>query len=184
MGSSMIQICSVFVQFPRIRVGKFVSNIRLCLLFFNEINMGMQEIQHLFQSHPLLLGSFTLKKKNCLLVISNVGKKCLCRFILENPEELKNWKHGTRITPLPDTGEAIRSRQQKIRFLGSLLGSQCYSWLKEQGAADPALVLSTIVPCSENTFLRRYVNHHPEAMEVWQNLKREIGLNSFTSRAR
>jgi len=74
----MIQICSVFVQFPRIRVGKFVLNIRLCLLFFNEIDMGMQEIQHLFQSHPLLLGSFTLKKTNSLLVISNVGKKRLC----------------------------------------------------------------------------------------------------------
>ena len=59
-----------------------------------------------------------------------------------------------------------------------------YSWLKEQGAADPALALRTIVVCSENTFLRRYVNHRPGAMEVWQNLNREICLNSFTSRAR
>ena len=111
MGYSLIHICSVFVQFPRFRVGKFVSNIRLCLLFLNEIDMGMQEIQHLFQSHPLLLGSFTLKKTNSLLVVSNVGKKRLCRFILENPEELKNWKRGARVTPLPDTGEAMRSRQ-------------------------------------------------------------------------
>lgn len=272
MGSLMNQICSVFLQFPQIRAGKFVSNMRLCLLFFNEIDMGVQEIGYLFRSHPLLLGSCTLKKTNSLLSTLNVGKKRLCQFILENPEELKNWKLGTKVRPLPEAEEVIRSKQQKTQFLLKLgleenssemkkalkvfrgkgaelqerfdcivsagidekdvynmilvspqilnqtkdiieeklyflvnnlgypvsslvnfpsylcytarrvtLRFSMYSWLKEQGAVDPMLALSTILACSENTFLRQHVNRHPRGMEVWQNLKREIYSDSIAS---
>ncbi|XP_038891122.1 transcription termination factor MTEF18, mitochondrial-like [Benincasa hispida] len=268
MGSSMNQICSVFLQFPQIRVSKFVSNMRQCLLFFSEIDMGVQEIGYLFRSHPLLLGLCTLKKTSSLLANLNVGKKRLCQFILEKPEELKNWKLGTRVPPLPDSEN--RSKQQKTQFLLKLgleensremkeafkvfrgkgaelqerfdciveagidekdvykmievspqilnqtkyiieekidfllnnlgypasslvsfpsylsyttqrvtLRFLMYSWLKEQGTADPMLALSTIVACSEKKFLRQYVNHHPRGMEVWQKLKREIYSDSM-----
>lgn len=271
MGSSMIQICSMFMQFPQIRVGKFVSNIRRCLSFFNEIDMGVEEIGYLVRSQPLLLGSYTLKKTNSLLANLNVGKKRLCQFILENPEELKNWKLGTRVTPLPVAGELKRSKQQKTQFLLKLgleensskmkealkvfrgkgaelqerfdciikagidekdvykmievspqilnqtkdkieekidfllndlgypvsslvnfpsylsyttqrvtLRFSMYTWLKEQGTADPTLALSTIIACSENTFLRQYVNHHPQGVEFWQKLKREIYSDSLS----
>lgn len=274
MGSSMMQIYSVFLQFPQMRVGKFVSNIRQCLLFFNEIDMGVQQIGYLFRSHPLLLGSCTLKKTNSLLSILNVGKKRLRQIILENPEELKNWRLGTRVLPLPDNGEVERSKQQKTQFLLKLgleensskmkevfkvfrgkgeelqerfdciveagidekdvrriikvspqilnqskdiielkidllvntfgypvsalvnfssylsysaqrvtLRLSMYSWLKEQGAADPTLALRTVVACSENRFLKLYVHHHPEGMEVWENLKREIYSDSLASPA-
>ncbi|KAL4030466.1 hypothetical protein IC575_008703 [Cucumis melo] len=276
MGCSMIQICSVFLQFPQIRVGKFVSNMRLCLLFFNEIDMGVQEIGYLFRSHPLLLGLCTLKKTSSLLINLNAGKKRICQFILENPEELKNWKLGTRVLRLPDPGGKGKkyANQQKIQFLLKLgleenstkmkkalktfegkgvelqerfnciveagidekdvykmievcpkmlnqkkdiieekidflvnnlglpvstlvtfpsylsyttqrvtLRISMYSWLKKQGTADPMLKLSTMVVCSENTFLRQYVNHHPRGMEVWENLKREIYSDSMVSPA-
>ncbi|XP_038882474.1 transcription termination factor MTEF18, mitochondrial-like [Benincasa hispida] len=274
MGCSMIQICSVLLQFPQIRVGKFVSNMRLCLLFFNEIDMGVQEIGCLFRSHPLLLGLCTLKKASSLLHLLNVGKKRLCQFILENPEELKNWKLGTKVSPLPNSGEIVRSKQQKTQFLlklgleenstkmeealqafqgkgtelqerfdciveagidekdvykmievsprilnqtkdmleekidfflnnlgypvSSLISFPSYlcyatqrvtlriamcNWLKEQGIVLPMLALRTILVCSDDTFLRRYVNHHPRGTEVWENLKREIYSDSMTSLA-
>ncbi|KAA0034914.1 transcription termination factor MTEF18 [Cucumis melo var. makuwa] len=119
MGCSKIQICSVFLQFPQIRVGKFVSNMRQCFLVFNEINMGVQEIGYLFRSHPLLLGLYTLKSTKSLYKFLKAGNKRICQFILENPEELKNWKHGTRILPLPDSEDrsVMGSKQQKPQFL-------------------------------------------------------------------
>lgn len=117
MGCSMVQICSVFLQFPQIRVGEFVSNMRQCFLVFNEINMDVQEIGYLFRSRPLLLGLYTLKRAKSLLGSLNVGKQRLCQFLLENPEELKNLRIGKRVLRLPDSGEVMRSKQQKTQFL-------------------------------------------------------------------
>ncbi|KAA0034913.1 transcription termination factor MTEF18 [Cucumis melo var. makuwa] len=271
MGCSTIQICSMFLQFPQIRVGKFVSNMRQCFLVFNEINMGVQEIEYLFRSHPHILGSYTLKTTKSLFSTLNVGKKRLCQYILENPEELKNLKVGTTVLPLPGSGDIMRSKQQKTQFLLNLgleenskkmkkllrgkgaelqerfdciveagidekdvhkmiqdapkilnqtkdiieekidflvnnlgypvssiisfpsylsyttkrvtLRFLMYNWLKEQGTIKRILQMSTIVSCTENEFLKRYVNHHPRGMEVWENLKREIYSDSMASPA-
>ncbi|XP_059646374.1 transcription termination factor MTEF18, mitochondrial-like [Cornus florida] len=49
-----------------------------------------------------------------------------------------------------------------------------YNWLKDQGTVEPKLALSTIMACSENIFMNRYVNLHPRGPEVWQKLKAEI----------
>ncbi|KDP24607.1 hypothetical protein JCGZ_25523 [Jatropha curcas] len=116
-GSSMNQICSMFLQFPPIQVWKFNLNLRQCFLFLTEIEMEGLEIGKIIRSHPLLLGSCTLKKTNSLLSALNVGKKRLCDIILQNPQEMKNWVMGSKVGKLPNSGERLRSKTLKKKFL-------------------------------------------------------------------
>ncbi|EEF32017.1 conserved hypothetical protein [Ricinus communis] len=115
-GSSKNQICSMFLQFPQIKVGKFLLNMRQCFLFLTEIEMEILEIGKIIRSYPLMLGSCTLKKSNSLLSCLNVGKKRLCNIILQNPQEMKNWVIGSKVNPLP-SDERLRSRMLKNKFL-------------------------------------------------------------------
>jgi hypothetical protein len=117
-GFTMDQIHLMFLQFPRIQVGKFVLNLRLCFLFLNEIEMEVTEIGKIVCSHALLLGSCTLKKTNSLLANLNVGKKRLCKIVQENPQELNNWVLGNRVKPLPRTGEDLIEKSKFLLNLG------------------------------------------------------------------
>ncbi|KAL5545481.1 hypothetical protein UlMin_005168 [Ulmus minor] len=116
-GLTMNQISSMLLQFPQIQVGKFVSNLRKCYLFLSEIEMEVTEIRKFLCSHALLVGSCELKRTNSLLCNLNVGKKRLCDYIRENPEELKNWVMGARIGPLPGSKNSAEIKFQKNKFL-------------------------------------------------------------------
>ncbi|XP_028808675.1 transcription termination factor MTEF18, mitochondrial-like [Neltuma alba] len=116
-GLSVDQISFIFINFPPIRVSKFLSNLRHCFLFLSELEMEAAEIGKIFRSHSLMLGSFTLKKTNSLLSNLNVGKKRLRMFVQDNPLELKNWELGRRVKPLPGTDEEKISRLRKTEFL-------------------------------------------------------------------
>ncbi|XP_015898948.3 transcription termination factor MTEF18, mitochondrial [Ziziphus jujuba] len=116
-GSTTNQICTMFLRFPQIRVGQFVSNMCKCFLFLSEIDMEVTEIGKIVSSHSLLLGSCSLKKTNSLLANLNIGKKRLCSYIQENPQEMKNWVMGMRVKPLPNSGEDLRSQMEKNQFL-------------------------------------------------------------------
>ncbi|XP_062167562.1 transcription termination factor MTEF18, mitochondrial-like [Alnus glutinosa] len=117
-GFTMDQIHLMFLQFPRIQVGKFVLNLRKCFLFLNEIEMEVTEIGKIVRSHALLLGSCALKKTNSLLANLNVGKKRLCKIVQENPQELNNWVLGNRVKPLPRTGEDLIEKSKFLLNLG------------------------------------------------------------------
>lgn len=262
-GSSMDQICSIFLHFSHMQIGKFVSNLRRCFLFLTEIEMDMNEIGKIVRSHPLSLGSCALKKTNTILCSLNVGKKRVRKIIQENPQEMMKWVMGSRIEQIPSSGEESRMLklkflldmglvenpnkmenalkvyrgrgtelqerfdcimkagldrkdvcemiklspqilnqtkeviENKIDFLVNDLGYpvSClvnfpsylsytrqrvelrlamYNWLKEQGSFDSLLALSTIVACTENYFIREYVNQHPRGLEVWQDLKEKL----------
>ncbi|XP_050383237.1 transcription termination factor MTEF18, mitochondrial-like [Argentina anserina] len=114
-GSTRSQICSMFLQFPQIRIVQFVLNLRKCVLVLNEIEMEVAEIEKIVCSHSVLLGSCALKSTNSLLSCLNIGKKRLCRYIQENPEVLKKWVLGRRVEPLPDSEED--SKEKRIKFL-------------------------------------------------------------------
>ncbi|GER57142.1 mitochondrial transcription termination factorfamily protein [Striga asiatica] len=49
-----------------------------------------------------------------------------------------------------------------------------YEWLKEEGSVYPNLALGTILACTEEIFVRTYVNSHPRGNEYWENMKKEI----------
>ena len=97
----MDQRSSMFLQFPEIQVGQFVSNLIKCFLFLHEIGK-------IVCSSPILLGSCTLKKTSSLLSNLNVGKKRLCKYIQENPQELDKWGIRSRVGPLPEDIESQR----------------------------------------------------------------------------
>ncbi|KAJ1396024.1 Transcription termination factor, mitochondrial/chloroplastic [Sesbania bispinosa] len=263
-GLSVNQIVLMFLEFPQIQIGKFFANLRQCLLFLSEIDMQAAVIGRIFQSHSLLLGSFTLKKKNSLLLSLKGGKKRVCRIVQDNPQVLKNWALGRKVQPLESLNEEEESKALKTKFILSLgyvensekmkwafkvfrgkgaelqerfdfivkAGLDCkdvrkmikvspqilnqttnrinmkieyllnegypitdlvsfpsflsytpqrvklrlsmYNWLKDHGAADPGLALSTTIACSEKIFIQQYVKRHPSGIQVWQNLKKEI----------
>ncbi|XP_043690570.1 transcription termination factor MTEF18, mitochondrial-like isoform X2 [Telopea speciosissima] len=120
LGMKMNEISSVFQQFPRIQVGTFLKNLRAGLAFLVEIEMEGEEILQLVHAHPLLLGSFTLKKPNTVLAKLNCGKKRVRGILKEDPEHLRKWVLGSRIDPLPNPGVSQRSLMKKTEFLLNL----------------------------------------------------------------
>ncbi|KAM2341980.1 hypothetical protein ACFX1X_014425 [Malus domestica] len=223
------------------------------------------DIGKFVHTHTLLLGSCSLKKTSSLLTNLNTGKKRLCIYIQENPQELKNWVLGKRVQPFPDSGDDLRSKTQKSKFLFDVgfvdnsdnikealkafrgkgvelqerfdcivkaglspedvctmikispqilnqtkdiieekidflvnqlgypistlvtfprylshkiervqLRILMYNWLKDHGTVDPRLCLSTIVSCSDKSFMTSYVNRHPSGPQVLEDLKNEI----------
>lgn len=120
LGFTMNAMHMFFLQFPPIEFGKFYKNFRHCYLFLIEIELEVEEIQKIIQSHPVLLGLCELKKANSVLANLNIGKKRLCRIIKDDPQEMKKWVLGSRVRPLPSTGEEQRSQMQKSKFLSDL----------------------------------------------------------------
>ncbi|CAK7342382.1 unnamed protein product [Dovyalis caffra] len=114
-GSTMNQICSMFLQFPQMQFEKFVSNLRHCFLFLNEIEMEVHEIGNIFRSHTVMLGSCRLKKSNTLRTALNAANKRICEVIQENPQVLKKWVMGSKIERLPNW--KLKSRMLKTKFL-------------------------------------------------------------------
>ncbi|PIN20009.1 hypothetical protein CDL12_07334 [Handroanthus impetiginosus] len=49
-----------------------------------------------------------------------------------------------------------------------------YKWLKDEGAVRPDLALSTLMSCSEEIFMKNYVNSHPRGPEFWERLKKKV----------
>lgn len=119
LGLSISQVSLVFLEFPQIQVGIFLSNLRRVFQFLSEVDMKSAEIRRIFCSHSVSLGSFTLKKTSSLLSMLNAGKKRIRIVILDNPLVMKNWALGKAVKPIPDTEEERTSRQ-KIEFLLSM----------------------------------------------------------------
>ncbi|KAL2923821.1 Transcription termination factor MTEF18 mitochondrial [Bienertia sinuspersici] len=51
-----------------------------------------------------------------------------------------------------------------------------YKWLVNRNVVRPTLTLSTIIGCTESYFVRKYVNKHPDGLDVWQELKKTISV--------
>lgn len=116
-GLSMENIFSLFLQFPQVQAGKFVSNLRYAFLFLTEMEMEVEDIGRLIRCHSLLLGSCSLKNPKSLLTQLNTGKKRICVIIKENPEELQKWTLGSKVKPLPSSGEDLKSEIHRLNFL-------------------------------------------------------------------
>lgn len=121
-GSTVAQLCSIFQQFPQMRVGQFVSNLKRCVLFLNEIEMEADKIGKIVRSHFLMLGKSMLKRTNSLYAHLNVGKKRLRIYVQENPQELSKWVLGAKLKPLPESEEGGRKQSKllKTKFLVDL----------------------------------------------------------------
>ncbi|TXG64774.1 hypothetical protein EZV62_011768 [Acer yangbiense] len=77
----------------------------------------MQRFVKIIHSHAMFMGSLTFKKPNTILSLLNVGRKRLCEHIQENPLDMKKWVMGSKMEPLPKSGEKEKSQMLKTKFL-------------------------------------------------------------------
>lgn len=119
-GSKRDDIRTVFLEFPKMNVGKFLSNLRQCFIFLTEIDMEAEEIDRIIRSEAPLLGLSTLKKANSMLVNLNVGKKRLRDIIKKNPKEMGNWVLGTKVMRATSLNPDEISMLEKRKFLSRL----------------------------------------------------------------
>ncbi|KAL8459843.1 hypothetical protein ACS0TY_031669 [Phlomoides rotata] len=49
-----------------------------------------------------------------------------------------------------------------------------YEWLRDEGALSRKLAVSSLLACSEDIFVKSYVNSHPRGLEFWKILKKII----------
>ncbi|KAL3851571.1 hypothetical protein ACJIZ3_013453 [Penstemon smallii] len=49
-----------------------------------------------------------------------------------------------------------------------------YAWLRDKGAAKATIAVSTVLACSDERFVKYFVNIHPEGPVMWANLKKSL----------
>ncbi|KAK7270619.1 hypothetical protein RJT34_25921 [Clitoria ternatea] len=76
---------------------------------------------------------------------------------------------GYPLTTLVNFPSYLSYRTERVKLRLSM-----YNWLKDHGAAESGLALSTIISCSDQAFIKLYVNRHPSGLQVWQDLKTKI----------
>lgn len=114
LGSTKDDICSVFLQFPSIKVANFIWNLRRISELLTELDMDPVNIGSTIRPNMTVLGTLSIKRANSILCSLNTGKKRLCDIIIANPLELGNWVRGAKIKRLP---EGMHSHIAKINFL-------------------------------------------------------------------
>ncbi|KAJ8624273.1 hypothetical protein MRB53_032803 [Persea americana] len=119
LGFARNEIITLFLQFPEVIIVDFIENMKQGLAFLIEIGMETKQIVKIVHSHLQILGSCSFKRPNSVLVKLNVGKQRLCGIIKEDPNQLKNWVFGSKISPLPKPSRDPRL-MQKTAFLVTL----------------------------------------------------------------
>ncbi|KAK7396285.1 hypothetical protein VNO78_17187 [Psophocarpus tetragonolobus] len=122
-----------------------------------------------------------LQERLDFIVNAGLDYEVVCKMIRDSPRILNQTtgRINIKIECLVNEGYSISDlvsfpsflsyspRRVKLRF-------SMYNWLKEHGAAEPGLALSTIIACSEKTFEKVYVRRHPSGLQVWQDFKAQI----------
>ncbi|KAL0404986.1 UNVERIFIED_CONTAM: Transcription termination factor MTEF18, mitochondrial [Sesamum radiatum] len=119
-GSTLGDVRTAILQFPKISVVKFTNNLCNCYKFLIEINMDVQEIGRIVRSYPTVLGLCELKKVDSLMSTLNCGKNRLCQMVKDDPCMLKKWVLGVKVDRLEEPKRVLRVRMMKTEFLLSL----------------------------------------------------------------
>nr|GEX47810.1 transcription termination factor MTEF18, mitochondrial-like [Tanacetum cinerariifolium] len=117
-GASRNDILSSFLQFPEIKIREYVLNLSRSYYFLSKIEMDVDSIAKLFCAHPHILGSCSLKGVKTALNSLNSGKRRLCEIIKNNPQELKNFAIGLKVTPLPLSKDCTLEKTKFLLYLG------------------------------------------------------------------
>ncbi|XP_004493712.1 transcription termination factor MTEF18, mitochondrial-like [Cicer arietinum] len=122
-----------------------------------------------------------LQKRFDFIVKAGLTREDVCRMIRVSPQILNQntdrvkmkieylVKEGYSVSDLVTFPSYLS--YTPIRFK---LRMSMYNWLKEQGAAEQGLALSTIIACTDKVFIQQYVNRHPSGLQVWEDLQKEI----------
>ncbi|ERN09581.1 hypothetical protein AMTR_s00029p00164640 [Amborella trichopoda] len=263
VGLQIDEIKGLILQYPSVLAPNITRNFCQGICLLRTVELEIEEIARLVRSYPHILGLCSFKRSELVFRRSKVGKMRLRSMILEDPNLLRNWVVGNKISRVPVTGKDEKSSREKTKFLLKLgyvensdemtkalkkfrgkgdelqerfdslveagldvhdvsnmiklspaVLNQCrevlvkkmdflvndfgyprqslvkfpsylcydmervkvrflmYKWLKEKGVARPNLALGTILACSDERFLKQFVNLHPEGLAVWEKLNK------------
>uniref|UniRef100_A0A0D9X9T5 Uncharacterized protein n=1 Tax=Leersia perrieri TaxID=77586 RepID=A0A0D9X9T5_9ORYZ len=119
-GSGKKELFDLFLDFPNLPVDNFVRNLRNGILFLAEIGVSDEDIKKFVVSNGSILGSVLLKKPNSILTHLSVGKRRLCKIIMEDPHLLLNYSLGAKVNRLPKIDLYEASFKGKVKFLQSI----------------------------------------------------------------
>ncbi|KAJ6832314.1 transcription termination factor MTEF18, mitochondrial-like [Iris pallida] len=117
LGAIRKDACSLLLQFPHVRVGNFLENLRQGLLFLIELEMDTESIREILCMRTEFFGTHTLMKPNSLLTYLSTGKKRLRTLIKEDPDQLEKFVMGSKISRIPKCHDSACSLKQKKEFL-------------------------------------------------------------------
>ncbi|KAF0898083.1 hypothetical protein E2562_001749 [Oryza meyeriana var. granulata] len=119
-GSGKKELLDLFLNFPNLSVDHFTRNLRRGIFFLAEIGVSEEDIKKFVVSNGSILGSVQLKKANSLLTYLSVGKKRLCKIVMEDPHQLMKFSLGSKVSRLPKVDLYGASFKEKVKFLQSI----------------------------------------------------------------
>ncbi|KAK3122175.1 hypothetical protein QOZ80_8BG0666070 [Eleusine coracana subsp. coracana] len=119
-GSKKQDLFDLFLNFPNIRVRYFAKNIIRGEQFLAQIGASEEDIKKFVVSNALVLGSTTVKKANSILTNLCVGRKRLCKLIMDEPHRLMEYTLGSKVDRLLKIDRAHESLSAKTKFLKSI----------------------------------------------------------------
>ncbi|KAK7378238.1 hypothetical protein VNO80_03676 [Phaseolus coccineus] len=145
-------------------------------LGFEENSKAMDETIKLFRGKGA-----ELQERLEFIVNAGLDYEVACKMIRDSPRILSQTtdRINMKIESLVNEGYSISDLETFPSFLSYSaqrvkLRFSMYNWLKQHGAAEEGLALSTIIACSEKAFEKLYVKRHPSGLQVWQDLKAQI----------
>ncbi|XP_015695701.2 transcription termination factor MTEF18, mitochondrial-like [Oryza brachyantha] len=119
-GSGKKEVFELFMNFPNLSVDNFMRNLRGGIFFLAEVGVSEEDIKKFVVSNGSVLGSVQLKKPNSILTHLSVGKKRLCKMIMEDPQRLLKYSLGAKVSRLPKVDLHEASFKEKVKFLQSI----------------------------------------------------------------
>uniref|UniRef100_A0A0D3H263 Uncharacterized protein n=1 Tax=Oryza barthii TaxID=65489 RepID=A0A0D3H263_9ORYZ len=101
-------------------VDNFTRNLRRGIFFLAEIGVSEEDIKKFVVSNGSILGSVQLKKPNSIMTHLSVGKKRLCRMVMEDPQLLMKFSLGAKVSRIPKVDLHEASFKEKVKFLQNL----------------------------------------------------------------
>ncbi|XP_062195590.1 transcription termination factor MTEF18, mitochondrial-like [Phragmites australis] len=120
-GSGKQDLFNLFLDFPNVQARNFARNIMRGVLLLAEIGVSEEDIKKFVVSNASMLGSAPVKKANSILTNLSVGKKRLCKIIMEEPRQLMKYTFGSKLSRLPKCDRSSETTlNEKVKFLKSL----------------------------------------------------------------
>ncbi|XP_062190901.1 transcription termination factor MTEF18, mitochondrial-like [Phragmites australis] len=120
-GSGKQDLFNLFLDFPNVRARNFARNILRGIQLLAEIGVSEMDIMKFVVSNASMLGSAPVKKANSILTNLSVGKKRLCKIIMEEPHQLMKYTFGSKLSRLPHCNRSNEtSLKEKVKFLKSI----------------------------------------------------------------
>jgi hypothetical protein len=119
-GSGKGDLFNLFLNFPNVRARNFARNIIRGVMFLSTLDVSEEDAKKFVVSNASILGSAPLKRANSILTNLSVGKKRLCKIIMDEPHQLLEYTLGSKVDRLQKMDRSQASLIAKVKFLKSV----------------------------------------------------------------